>query len=233
MSSAAPGSTAHLFEVKSAQLPLVTLLLKSTHLNEVANELQQRYGNNPDFFAGDPLLIDLSVLRESEESVEWSFLLPLLRPVLFRLLDDSGARVPEMNLLLTAGPSADPNQLPQGFLTDRQGNRRAPGNLCFFLNHAALAGCPEIRDGERLVREALVPRPPYGLRLLPRQDEQLVEHWLAELGADVASLLDLVRPNETTIIDLRLTRVVREGVFRLGRSLAARDFRDDPPGGAI
>ena len=79
MSSAAPGSTAHLFEVKSAQLPLVTLLLKSTHLNEVANELQQRYGNNPDFFAGDPLLIDLSVLRESEESVEWSFLLPLLR----------------------------------------------------------------------------------------------------------------------------------------------------------
>lgn len=79
MSSAAPGSTAHLFEVKSAQLQLVTLLLKSTHLNEVANELQQRYGNNPDFFAGDPLLIDLSALRDSEESVEWSFLLPLLR----------------------------------------------------------------------------------------------------------------------------------------------------------
>lgn len=153
--------------------------------------------------------------------------------VLFRLLDDSGTRVPEMNLLLTAGPAADPNQLPQGFLTDRQGNRRAPGNLCFFLNHAALAGCPEIRDGDRIVREALVPRPPYGLRLLPRQDEQLVEHWLAELGAEVASLLDLVRPNETTIIDLRLTRVVREGVFRFTRQLAARKFRDDPPGGPV
>jgi hypothetical protein len=153
--------------------------------------------------------------------------------VLFRLLDDSGSRVPEMNLLLTAGPSADPNQLPEGFLTDRQGNRRAPGNLCFFLNHAALAGCPEIRDGDRLVRPPRVPRPPYGLRLLPRQDDQLVEHWLAELGADSASLLELVRPNETTIIDLRLTRVVREGVFRFTRQLAPRRFRDDPPGGPV
>ncbi|HEU0151750.1 MAG TPA: phospholipase [Arenimonas sp.] len=151
--------------------------------------------------------------------------------VLFRLLDDSGARVPEMNLLLTAGPSADPNQLPEGFLTDRQGNRRAPGNLCFYLNHAALAGCPEVREGDRLVRAERVPRPPYGLRLLPRQDEQWVEHWLAELGADTASLLDLVRPNETTVIDLRLTRVVREGVFRFTRQLAPRSFRDDPPGG--
>ncbi|GAB2494955.1 esterase/lipase family protein [Arenimonas alkanexedens] len=153
--------------------------------------------------------------------------------VLFRLLDDSGSRVPEMNLLITAGPSADPNQLPEGFLTDRQGNRRAPGNLCFFLNHAALAGCPEIRDGAQLLRPALIPRPPYGLRVLPRQDDQLVEHWLAELGADTAGLLDLVRPNETTIIDLRLTRVVREGVFRFTRQLAPRKFRDDPPGSPI
>ena len=153
--------------------------------------------------------------------------------VLFRLLDDSGARVPEMNLLLTAGPSADPNQLPEGFLTDRQGNRRAPGNLCFFLNHAALAGCPAIVEGARTIREALVPRPPYGLRLLPRQDDQWVEHWLAELGADTAGLLDLIRPNETTIIDLRLTRVVREGVLRFTRQLAPRRFRDDAPGGPI
>ncbi len=60
-------------------MPLVTLLLKSTRLNEVARELQQRYGHSPDFFAEDPLLIDLSLLRESDEVPEWSYLLPLLR----------------------------------------------------------------------------------------------------------------------------------------------------------
>lgn len=151
--------------------------------------------------------------------------------VVFRLIDDAGSRVPDMNLLLTAGPNADPNQLPEGFLTDRQGNRRAPGNLCFFLNHAALTGCPEIVDAQgRRRREALVPRPPYGLRLLPRQDDKWVEHWAAELAADVGSLLDVIEPNQTTIIDLRLTRIVREGVFRFTTQLAPRSFRKDEPG---
>jgi hypothetical protein len=151
--------------------------------------------------------------------------------VVFRLMDDAGSRVPDMNLLMTAGPNADPNQLPEGFLTDRQGNRRAPGNLCFFLNHAALTGCPEIVDDRgRRQRAPLVPRPPYGLRLLPRQDDRWVEHWLAELAADVGSLLDVIEPNQTTIIDLRLTRIVREGVFRFTTQLAPRSFRKDDPG---
>ena len=152
--------------------------------------------------------------------------------VVFRLMDDTGARVPDMNLLLTAGPAADPNQLPENFLTDRQGNRRAPGNLAFYLNHAVLTGCPELRDEDGKVRRPeLIPRPPYGLRLQPREAEKFVEHWTAELGADIADLMDVIAPNQTTIIDLRLTRVVREGVFRFTRSQAARDFRKDPPGG--
>lgn len=154
--------------------------------------------------------------------------------VIFRLLDQAGLRVPDMNLLLTAGPDADPNQLPEGFLTDRQGNRRAVGNLAFFLNHAALAGCPEIRDfNGRLLRPELKPRPPYGLRLQPRSDDRWVEHWAAETRSGLADLLPLIRPNETTVIDLVMTRVVREGVFRLTRSLAARSFRDDAPGSAV
>ena len=154
--------------------------------------------------------------------------------VVFRLLDDTGARVPDMNLLLTAGPNADPNQLPEGFMTDRQGNRRAPGNLCFFLNHTALTGGPEIVDARgKVVRTARVPRPPYGLRLLPRQEGKWVEHWAAELGADTDGLLGLIEPNRTTIIDLRLTRIVREGVFRFTRQLAARSFAKDEPGTAL
>lgn len=153
--------------------------------------------------------------------------------VVFRLLDHAGVRVSEMNLLLTGGPQGDPNQLPEGFLTDRQGNRRAAGHLSFFLNHAALAGCPEIRDGDKVLRPERQPRPPYGLRLLPREGERWVEHWPAELGAGLDSLLDVLSPNQTTIVDLRLSRVVREGVFRLTRNRRARDFRKDPPGGAI
>ncbi len=79
MSSATPGATPSLFEVKNTQLPLVALLLKSAQLNNVARELQQRYGDAPDFFSGDPLLIDLSPLHDTQEMPDWSYLIPLLK----------------------------------------------------------------------------------------------------------------------------------------------------------
>lgn len=154
--------------------------------------------------------------------------------VLFRLLEPDGTRISDVDLLLTAGPANDPNQLPSGFLRDRQANRRS-GTLAFQLNHAVLAGCPEIArpDTGRAARLALVPRPPYGLRLSPRPGERLVEHWDAAFTARMGDLMDWIRPNTTTLIDIRLQRIVRSGVFRLSRSLTARDFRGDAPGGPV
>lgn len=103
MSSAAPGSNAPLFEIKTAQLPLVALVLRSTRLNHVARELEQRYSASPEFFAGDPLLIDLSPIRDSEEIPEWSYLLPLLRR--FRLVPVAakGGSPKQMRSALHAG----------------------------------------------------------------------------------------------------------------------------------
>ena len=60
-----------------------------------------------------------------------------------------------------------------------------------------------------------------------------MEHWAAEWGTDSGSLLDLLEPNQTTIIDLRLARVVREGVLRFTRQLAPRSFKDDAKGPGI
>lgn len=155
---------------------------------------------------------------------------------IFRLFDAAGMRVPEVNLVLTAGPDADPNQLPSGFLVDRQGNRRAGGNLTFFFNHAALAGCPPIpgRKAGEIARPELIARPPYGIRLDPRHGNKLVEYWQTALDASTQSLLPFLRPNETTIVDIRLTRVVHEGVFRFTRQLApAQSFKNVDPGGVI
>ena len=57
-----------LFEIKSVQLPLVALLLKSTQLNDVARELEQRYGGaSPVSLRAIRLLIDLTVLRDGDE----------------------------------------------------------------------------------------------------------------------------------------------------------------------
>ncbi len=51
------------FEIKSANFPLVALLLKSTDLAALAREMTLRFGDIPDFFDQDALVIDLSPLQ--------------------------------------------------------------------------------------------------------------------------------------------------------------------------
>ena len=58
-------TTSATFEIKSASLPLVALLLKSLDLQALASELKLRFGDIPDFFDQDPLMIDLSPLEAS------------------------------------------------------------------------------------------------------------------------------------------------------------------------
>src|SRR5690606_20580216 len=118
--------------------------------------------------------------------------------VIFRLLDAQQLGTPDVKVLLTAGPNNDPNQLPENFLADRQFNKRS-GNLTFFLNYAALAGCPPIPGlkAGSIARPALIPRQPYGLRIQPRDGDAFVEYWSAELHANVQDLLPLIPANET------------------------------------
>jgi septum site-determining protein MinC len=65
MASAPTGRAARsadVFELKSATLSLLALVLKSADLAAIASELAQRLGDTPDLFAFEPLLIDLSQL---------------------------------------------------------------------------------------------------------------------------------------------------------------------------
>lgn len=66
------------FEIKSASLPLVALLLKSTDLTALADELAARFGDIPDFFMDDALVVDLSPLLGAGD-VDFAGLVKLLR----------------------------------------------------------------------------------------------------------------------------------------------------------
>ena len=78
MTVALAGRAPATFEIKSANLPLVALLLKSNDLALLARELQDRFGDLPDFFDNDPLVIDLAPLGEAD--VDFGALLGLLKP---------------------------------------------------------------------------------------------------------------------------------------------------------
>ena len=76
------------FEIKSANFPLVALLLKSSDLTALAREMTLRFGDIPDFFDQDALIIDLSPLQLSGQSdsaeIDFRALLDLLSS--YRLL---------------------------------------------------------------------------------------------------------------------------------------------------
>ncbi len=89
MSPATTGATPPSFEIKSAELALVSLLLKSVQLDVLANDLRHRFGDNPDFFDQDPLLVDFTGVADHTDTLDTKGLLQLLKqyklvPVAFK-----------------------------------------------------------------------------------------------------------------------------------------------------
>ncbi len=69
------------YEIKSADLALVALLLKTARVETLAQDLKNQLADTPDFFDQDPLVIDLSGIPESEKSqpIDFPSLNALLR----------------------------------------------------------------------------------------------------------------------------------------------------------
>lgn len=67
------------FEIKNVQLPLVSVLVKTVDLAQLTHDLQQRFGDTPDFFDNDPVLIDLQALDAQAGPLDLSALLQLLK----------------------------------------------------------------------------------------------------------------------------------------------------------
>ena len=70
------------FEIKSSQLPLVALMLKTNDLAWLLADLTRQFGaggESPDFFDNDPLLIDCSQLRPDMPAPDLAPLLAVLR----------------------------------------------------------------------------------------------------------------------------------------------------------
>ncbi len=94
------------FEIKSAQLPLVALLLKSADLAQLAAEFAQRFGDMPDFFDHDPLVIDLTPLQaggQADSPVDFVALNSLLRQYRLQPLAVRGGNEAQTAAALLAG----------------------------------------------------------------------------------------------------------------------------------
>lgn len=66
------------FDLKSASLTLVALVLKTTNLPALAQELNRRFADAPGLFDNDPVVIDLAAIAADEQALDFEALAALL-----------------------------------------------------------------------------------------------------------------------------------------------------------
>lgn len=111
MSVAFPANAPTTFEIKSANLPLVALLLKSANMARLSTEFAQQFGDVPDFFDHDSLVIDLVSLQSAEPNahLDFSALMHMLRQYRLTPLAVRGGNEAQMGQAIAAGLISAPD----------------------------------------------------------------------------------------------------------------------------
>ncbi len=79
MSAAAPGNASSLFDLKSASLTLVSFVLKTGNIPALAQAMEAKFGDTPDFFSHDPVVIDLTPMGSLSIALDFPALIALLQ----------------------------------------------------------------------------------------------------------------------------------------------------------
>ena len=66
-------------DLKSAQLPVVAVVLKTTDAAAIASDLAARVADDPEFFDNDPVLIDLTAVQGEPGAIDFVALIEALR----------------------------------------------------------------------------------------------------------------------------------------------------------
>lgn len=112
MSVESTGAERPSFDLKSAQLPVLSVVLRSTDMQALAQDLARRLADDPDFFDNDPVLIDLSHVCDTAQDIDFPALFEALRthhtvPVAVR-----GGNDAQMEAAKALGLSAAPDAMP-------------------------------------------------------------------------------------------------------------------------
>lgn len=177
MTVALAGRAPATFEIKSANLPLVSLLLKSPDLGEIGAELQARFGDIPDFFDNDPLVIDLSPLQaQPEAAVDIAALVALLRRYRVVPVAARGGHPSQLQAALAAGLAAAPEAMAApSALARRAATAPAP------------AAVPSVAAEPTLTSALVIDRPLRSGQQIYARGRDLVVLSMVNAGAEVVA----------------------------------------------
>jgi septum site-determining protein MinC len=125
MPIALTGRSCVTFDIKSANLSLLTMRLKSTNLGDLEADLASQYGDIPGFFDGDLLVIDLAYLPVNGSGLDFERLKSLLHGYRLRPVASTGGTPDLMAAALAAGLPATPlpGRDPRGILAKTKASK--------------------------------------------------------------------------------------------------------------
>ena len=145
------------FEIKSANLPLVALLLKSGDLAAVSREMALRFGDIPGFFDQDALVIDLAPLQiaAAASDIDFAALLALLRSYQLAPIAVKGGSAAQMLAAQQAGlaPAPDAHLLtprPAPEVANDQPSPAAPPVQLYTAPLGAMVIDKPLRSGQQI-----------------------------------------------------------------------------------
>lgn len=145
------------FEIKSAQFPLVALRVKTTSLEQVAEELSRHYADVPDFFDNDGLLIDFSAqamgeaVGEEPTPLAFEALLQTLKAHKLRPLAIKGGNATQQALARQAGlVMADDAVLPEQRSAEPSRQPPAAAPAVVEVSQPALVIDKPLRSGQQV-----------------------------------------------------------------------------------
>jgi len=150
MTVAIAGRAPATFEIKSANLPLVALLLKSADLELLAQELQGEFGDSPEFFDNDAMVVDLAPLGDAE--IDFKGLLKLLKAYRVMPVAVKGASEAQKREALKAGLASaeDAALTPSLSRKEREPKPQQPEQPAIAVPTSALVVDKPLRSGQQV-----------------------------------------------------------------------------------
>ena len=173
----APATAA--FALRSAALTLVCVVIKTTDLSRLAEEMETRIGATPELFDNDPVAIDLTPLREATETIDFQALITLLKQHRMLPIAAKGGNTQQMADALAAGLA----EAPEGGLPAR-----------------AEAPAPQQQAPAEVMAPVAPPPPPQTVRTLVIDKPLRSGQQVYAKGGDVV-VLAAVNPGAEVIAD--------------------------------
>jgi septum site-determining protein MinC len=138
------------FELKSAALTLVAVLLRTTDLELLSQAFDARFGDAPELFDQDPVAIDLSAVCDAPEPIDFAALIALLRRYKMQPIGAKGGSALQMEAALAAGLSEAHGPAPARAAAEAAAVTAAPGAPEPAAPRTALIVDKPLRSGQRV-----------------------------------------------------------------------------------